>query len=238
MAHSVIDVIGFDGDDTLWHNERLFAAAQDRFVELLSHYHDSQWMRDRLFETEKRNLEHFGYGIKAFALSMIETAVQLTEGRVTRHEVLALVNLAKDMLSADTELLDDVRATVTTLAGQYRLMLITKGDLLDQEAKIRRSGLGGCFRDIEVVSDKRRETYARVLGKHSLPPGRFLMVGNSLRSDVWPVLELGAQAVWVPYELTWEHEAAEEPPPGQAGYHRLAGLRELPALLSRLETSP
>lgn len=229
-----IDVIAFDGDDTLWHNEPLFQAAQDQFVELLAHYHDRAWMRERLYQTEMHNIEHFGYGVKAFALSMIETAVELTEGRVTGQEVAALIDVAKGMLNAETRLLDGAAETVAALAGKYRLMLITKGDLLDQEGKIRRSGLGDCFQDIEVVSGKSREAYEKVLQKHRLAAERFVMVGNSLRSDVWPVLELGGKAVWIPYVLEWAHEAAAEPL-GHVGYYRAESLKELPGLVERID---
>jgi len=228
-----IEVIGFDGDDTLWHNEPLFQAAQDQFVELLAHYHDRAWMREQLYQTEMHNLDHFGYGIKAFALSMIETAVELTEGRVTGQEVRALIEVAKGMLNAETRLLDGAAEAVARLAENYRLMLITKGDLLDQEGKIRRSGLGDCFRDIEVVSGKSREAYEQVLRKHKLSAPRFLMVGNSLRSDIWPVLELGGRAVWIPYAVEWAHEAAEEPA-GREGYYRVTRIDELPELLERI----
>ena len=232
-ANGAFDVIAFDGDDTLWHNEPLFQAAQDQFVELLAHYHDRAWMRERLFETEMHNIEHFGYGVKAFALSMIETAVELTEGRVTGQEVGALISVAKGMLNAETRLLDGVAETIAALADKYRLMLITKGDLLDQEAKIRRSGLGGFFGDIEVVSGKSREAYEKVLSKHGLSRDRFLMVGNSLRSDIWPVLELGGRAVWIPYVMEWAHEAADEPL-NHAGYYRVESLKELPDLVERI----
>lgn len=230
-------VIGFDGDDTLWHNEPLFQAAQDQFVELLAHYHDRAWMRERLYQTEMLNIEHFGYGVKAFALSMIETAVELTEGRVTGQEVAALIDVAKGMLNAETRLLDGAAETVTALAARYRLMLITKGDLLDQEGKIKRSGLGDYFSDIEIVSSKSREAYGKVLQKHGLSAERFVMVGNSLRSDVWPVLDLGGRAVWIPYVMEWAHEAAEEPV-GRPRYSRLTRLSELPALLTALEVIP
>lgn len=232
---SLFDVIAFDADDTLWHNERLYTGAQARFAQLLSQYHDPEWIAERLFQTETQNIVHFGYGIKAFALSMIETAVVLTEGRVSGQDVQAVINLAKEMLSAEIELLDLVDETIARLSTIYPLMVITKGDLLDQESKIRRSGLGAYFRYVEVVSDKTSAAYGRVLQRHAIEPSRFLMVGNSLRSDVLPVLELGGNAIHIPYETTWAHEAAAPPPLGQPGYYALESIGELPELLERLE---
>jgi putative hydrolase of the HAD superfamily len=177
------DIIAFDADDTLWHNEGLFIAAQQKLKHLLAQYHSPEWVEERLFATEMRNLQHFGYGIKAFALSMIETAVELTEGRITGHEVQTIIDAAREMLTAEVELLPHAAETLALLAQHYPLMLITKGDLRDQEAKVARSGLADYFRYVEVVSDKRRETYATLLRRHNFAPERFLMVGNALRSD-------------------------------------------------------
>ena len=229
------DIIAFDADDTLWHNERLYVDAQGRFAQLLSNYHNPEWIGERLYQTETQNIQHFGYGVKAFALSMIETALELTEGRLTGQDVKALIDLAKEMLSAKVELLEHVGETIPQLAASYRLMLITKGDLLDQESKIIRSGMGQYFQHVEVVSQKTRETYERVLKKYSVAPERFLMVGNSLKSDILPILELGGNAVHIPYETTWLHEVASPPAEGQAGYYPLEHMGQLPALLERLE---
>jgi putative hydrolase of the HAD superfamily len=229
------DVIAFDADDTLWHNERLYVNAQARFAQLLSRYHNPEWIGERLYQTETQNIQHFGYGIKAFALSMIETAVELTEGRLNGQDVQALIDLAKEMLSAKVELLEHVAETIPQLAARYRLMVITKGDLLDQETKIARSGLGQYFQQIEIVSQKTRETYERVLKKYSITPEHFLMVGNSLKSDILPILELGGSAVHIPYETTWLHEVASPPDEGQARYYPLDHFGQLPAWLERLE---
>lgn len=231
---SKFDLLAFDADDTLWHNERLYVNAQAQFALLLGHYHDPTWIRERLYQTEIRNIEHFGYGIKAFALSMLETAVELTEGRLNGQDVQVLLDLARGMLSAEVELLPGVGEILPQLAQRYPLMLITKGDLLDQESKLTRSGLWDHFARIEVVSHKNRETYARLLQKHGLSAERFLMVGNSLRSDILPVLELGGSAVHIPYETTWQHEAAEAPT-GQPGFYTLEKISQLSALLGRLE---
>jgi putative hydrolase of the HAD superfamily len=229
------DVIAFDADDTLWHNERLYAAAQDRFVELLARYHEPEWIRARLFETEMRNLQHFGYGIKAFALSMIETAVELTEGRICGEDIQALIDVAKEMLSAGVELLPYVAETIPILAAQHRLIVITKGDLLDQEGKVARSGLAGYFAHVEVVSEKTPASYAALLARLGITAERFVMIGNSLRSDILPVLALGGQAVHIPYALTWAHEVVEPPPAGQPGYYQIEHMGQLPGLLAELE---
>jgi putative hydrolase of the HAD superfamily len=233
MVH--FDAIAFDADDTLWHNERLYLEAQAGLADLLRRYRSPQDVERSLYATESRNMEHYGYGIKAYALSMIETAVELTEGRISGSDVRAIIGLARDMLAAPVELLPQAHEAVSRLARTHRLLLVTKGDPRDQEAKLARSGLGAFFPDPDVVSDKTRLTYERLLGRYTLDPGRFLMVGNSLRSDVLPVLELGGQAVYIPYHTTWQHEAAEPPPPGQPGFHQLDHLGQLPALVDRLE---
>jgi len=231
---SRFDIIAFDADDTLWHNERLYVEAQAKFIELLSQYHKPEWVNERLYQTETQNIQHFGYGIKAFALSMIETAVELTEGRISAKDIQTLIKIAKEMLSAEVELLAHVRETLPQLAKQYPLMVITKGDLLDQETKIMRSDLGEYFQYVEVVSHKTRESYERVLKRYSLAPERFMMIGNSLKSDILPILELGGSAVYIQYETTWLHEIADTPPEGQSGYYLLEHMGQLPALLERL----
>lgn len=230
------DWIGFDADDTLWHNEPLFERAQDRFVELLSPYLEADWVRSRLYETETRNLAHFGYGIKAFALSMIESAAELTEGRITGREILELITLTKDMLASEVELLPGVEATLKALAQGRRLLVITKGDLLDQNSKMERSALSRYFETLEVVSDKTPETYRRILQDRGIRADRFLMVGNSIRSDVLPALEAGAWALHVPYETTWLHEAAE-PPVGHERYLEASSITEIPGILARMESA-
>jgi putative hydrolase of the HAD superfamily len=232
---SPFEVIAFDADDTLWHNERLYVSAQTKFKQLLAHYHSPEWIDERLYQTEMRNLQHFGYGIKAFALSMIETAVELTEGRITGSDIQTIIDSAKAMIAADVELLEYVAETIAGLADRYALMLITKGDLRDQELKIARSGLARHFRHIEIVSDKSRESYERLLQRHAIAPEHFLMVGNSLRSDILPVLALGASAVYIPYRLTWVHETADPPPAEQPGYYEVEHFGLLPALLEGLE---
>jgi putative hydrolase of the HAD superfamily len=234
MAH--FDVIAFDADDTLWHNERLYDQTQAALAALLEGYGiGDQTLAERLFQTESRNIGLFGYGIKSFTLSMIETAVDLTDGRISGQDVLDILNLAKAQLLAPVVLLDHGIETVARLAARYHLMIITKGDLQDQENKLLRSGLSGYFRDIEVVSDKTPQSYTILFKNHALEPGRLIMVGNSLRSDILPVLQVGAWAVYVPYPGTWLHEAAESPAPGTPRFHQLEHLGLLPGLLEMLE---
>ncbi len=228
-------LIGFDADDTLWHNERLYVRAQEQLKTLLGGYLVDEQMDERLYQTEMRNLEHFGYGIKAFALSMIETAIELTGGRISATDIRQIIDNARDMMVADVELLDHVEETLGVLATDHALMLITKGDLRDQERKIARSGLAQQFRYVEIVSDKARDNYNTLLERLSVVPADFLMVGNSLRSDILPVLELGGTAVYIPQELTWVHETAEVPPASQPGFQQIEHLGQLPALVARLE---
>lgn len=231
---SRFDVIAFDADDTLWHNETIYLGVQARFKELLSHYHSPEWIEEQLYQAEMRNLPHFGYGIKAFALSMIETAVELTEGRISGNDIQIIIDAAKEMLAAEVELLEHVAETLAHLASHYTLMVITKGDLRDQEMKFARSGLGAHFRHIEVVSNKRVENYQVILQRYNIAPERFVMVGNSLKSDILPVLALGGNAVYVPYQLTWLHETADPPPTDHPGYYQLEHVGLLPALLEGL----
>jgi putative hydrolase of the HAD superfamily len=232
---SYFDFIAFDADDTLWQNESLYANAQKKFAQLLTRYHNPEWILECLDQTEARNIQHFGYGVKSFALSMIETAVDLTEGCVSGQDIQVIVDLAKEMLNAEIQLLDHVEETIPHLAADHQLIVITKGDLLDQETKVARSGLGRFFQHIEVVSQKTPHDFKQVLKRYSIKPERFLMVGNSLRSDILPVLALGANAVHIPHELTWVHETAKPPPAGTPGFYVLKHLGQLPGLLKKIE---
>jgi len=231
---SLIDVIAFDADDTLWHNEPIYLTTHDKFKELLRQYHNEEWIAPRLNETEIRNLQHFGYGIKGFTLSMIETAIELSEGRVSVNEIQAIIGFGKEMLQAPVELLDGVAETIVQLAESYELMLITKGDLFDQEAKIARSGLGDYFSRIEVVSEKDVDTYKRITAKHGIAPQRFLMVGNSLKSDILPVIAMGGRAVYIPYKTTWVHERVAVTDFEPKKYHELKNISFLPSLLNEI----
>jgi putative hydrolase of the HAD superfamily len=229
------DVVAFDGDDTLWHNESLYQSAQQQLVGVLASYADGETVMAELYRTEMRNLPSYGYGIKSFALSMIETAIRLSDGRVTGGEIGRIIDLAREMLTSGVRLLDHVEHVVQTLAESYPLMLITKGDLRDQRAKLAESGLAGAFRYVEVVTEKDASVYRRLLKRVGVRPERFIMVGNSLRSDVLPVVEVGGLAVYVPYQVTWEHEQVTGAHAVHDGYYELDDLGQLPGLLRRLE---
>jgi putative hydrolase of the HAD superfamily len=232
----MITTIGFDADDTLWHNEAIFEAAHEKYRALLSRWHDAATVDRHLFATEMRNLELYGYGIKSHALSCIETAIELTQGDIRPAEIREIIARAKEMLDHPVELLDGAAEAVRVLAQTRSLWLITKGDLRDQERKLAKSGLAGNFAHSEIVSEKNAETYARILRRQQVRPEHFLMVGNSLKSDILPALELGASAVLIPYPLLWQGERTASAPPGAAGrFFQVASLRDLPALVAGLE---
>jgi putative hydrolase of the HAD superfamily len=230
----VLDAIAFDGDDTLWHSETLFSMTQERFRALLADTVPSDELDARLLATERENVAVYGYGVKGFTLSMIETAIEVTNGKVDAGTIYRILAFAKDQLSHPVELLQGVEPTIEALSGRYRLLLITKGDLFDQESKIARSGLAGRFDVIEVVAEKNPEVYGRVLRRNAIEPARFLMIGNSVRSDVLPVLAVGGQAAYVPYHVTWELEVAD-PPHEHDGYWELDDISQVPALVAKLD---
>lgn len=227
--------LGFDADDTLWHNEGLFSAAHAKFHALLAAHYDSATVDRALYATELRNLPLYGYGAKGFTLSAIETAIELTDGRVSPAELRELIALGRDILAHPVELLDAVPDVLAELAtAGHPMILITKGDLQHQERKITESGLAPHFLATEVVSEKDDATYRRVLARHGIDPTRFLMIGNSLKSDIAPILRLGGLAAHIPYHLTWEHERLATPPEAPGRFFTLASLRELPSLIARL----
>jgi putative hydrolase of the HAD superfamily len=229
----MIDMIAFDADDTLWENETLYSRTQDRFQELLSSYMEPEQVRRKLYETEMVHLPLLGYGIKAFVLSMITTAIEISNGEIKGSEIQRILDFGFEMLQHNVELLDQVEHVLEKLAKNHPLMLVTKGDLLDQEGKLARSGIAHYFQSVEIVSDKTAESYAVILKRSGLQPERFLMVGNSMRSDILPVLELGGKAVYIPHALTWEHEHApiesERP-----GLYQLDHISQLPALVEQI----
>jgi Predicted hydrolase (HAD superfamily) len=229
MQH--IRVIGLDADDTLWHNEVIFERVHERYRALLARYHDAATVDRTLLATETRNLELYGYGVKGFTLSAIETAIELTAGKISADEIRTLLQLGREMLDHPVELLADVAETVPLLAKSHRLLLITKGDLPDQERKLRKSGLASHFSGIEIVSEKDRSTYAGILQRHAIAPAEFLMVGNSLKSDILPVLELGASATHIPYHLLWMLERIDVLPDAPGRFFELKQLREIIPLL-------
>ena len=206
-----LTTIGFDADDTLWQNEQFFRLTERRFAELLADHADPDHLSERLLEAEKRNLGVYGFGIKGFTLSMIETAIEVTRGRVPGEVIERILAAGREMLAHPVETLPHVRETLEALAGDYRLVMITKGDLFDQERKLAQSGLGELFQAVEIVSDKKPTTYERIFSERGDGAGRAMMVGNSLKSDVVPAIEAGGWGVFVPHELTWVLEHVEAP---------------------------
>jgi putative hydrolase of the HAD superfamily len=225
--------IGFDADDTLWHNENIFEQVHARYFALLAHHHDAATVERTLFATEMRNLELYGYGIKGFTLSAIETAIGLTAGRISSEEIAQILALGREMMTHPVEVLPGAEAVLTELAPRYRLLLITKGDLRDQERKVAKSGLAGRFAHIEIVSEKDQGTYDRLLRRHAIDPRRFLMVGNSLKSDIVPVLALGGSGVHIPYRIIWAHEQVAPPADAAGRLFQIASLGELPEVVAR-----
>ncbi len=226
-----LTTVGVDADDTLWHNETIFRLTQDRFAALLSPYADRGDLEARLAATEARNLRLYGYGIKGFTLSMIETAMEFAGDQAVGviREVLAA---GREMLSHPIEPLPGVEATLTLLSERYRLVVITKGDLLDQERKVAASGLGDLFAAVEIVSEKSADTYRTIFSRHGTGAEQAAMIGNSLKSDVLPALEAGAYAAHIPYALTWAHEMAEAPL-GRPRFAELTSISDVPAWLQR-----
>lgn len=230
----MIELVALDADDTLWHNEPLYTSTREQFCSLLERYEPAGVADEKLYEVELRNLEHFGYGVKGFVLSMIETAIELTSGRIESGDVRTIIDWGRRMLSSPVDLLDGVREAVEDLAARYPIILLTKGDLLHQETKLAQSGLGAHFKGIEVVSEKDAAVYRSVMKRYAVPGERFVMVGNSLRSDILPALQAGGHAVYVPYETSWVHERVSEESLADAQFHQISHIRELPALLDRL----
>ena len=223
--------MGLDGDDTLWQNETRFQLTQTALRDLLRRHVPDADVDTHLAEVEMRNLRLYGYGVKAFTLSMIETAIQLTDRRIPAADLEVILGWGQEMLGAPTELLDGVEAALQDLSRRYELLLITMGDLFDQESKLARSGLAEMFKGVDVLSEKNVDAYRAVLRRRQIEPSQFVMVGNSLRSDIAPVVALGARAVHIPYPLTWHHEQVPEDSMPKDGWHRLENISELGALL-------
>ena len=201
-----LKVIAFDADDTLWVNEPYFQEIEQKFCEMMEVYHPRHTVSRELLATEIKNLEHYGYGIKSFILSMIEAAIDISGRTIGLEVVEKIIKYGKEMLHKPIELLDGVEHVLQQLNGQYRLVLATKGDLLDQERKLIKSGLEKYFHHIEILTDKKEGNYRKLIGHLDIRPSEFLMIGNSLKSDVLPVLDLGGFACHIPYHTTWAHE--------------------------------
>jgi putative hydrolase of the HAD superfamily len=228
-----LSAIGFDADDTLWQNEQFYRLTERRLTELLAEHAEPGDISRLLLEAEKRNLAFYGFGIKGFTLSMIETAIEVTEGRVPAAVIQEILASGRELLRHPVETLPHVRETLEQLAGNYRIILITKGDLFDQERKLAQSGLGELFDAVEIVSEKNASTYQRVFSRHGDGPQRSMMVGNSLKSDVVPAIEAGSWGVYVPHDLTWVLEHVEAPVDA-ARYRRVEHLGELMRLIAEI----
>ncbi len=228
-----ITSIGLDADDTLWHSENHFTVTEERFRELLEPWMPGDQIASRLLEREHDNLRIFGYGIKGFTLSMVETAIEVSGGAIDATTINEIIGWGKEMLSHPVELLPGVSDTIESLLSSgYRLVLITKGDLFHQESKIAESGLADHFAGVEILSEKSPAIYRRVLQRHEIEPHDFVMVGNSVRSDVLPVLELGGHGVHIPYSVTWAHEHVE--PDASVAFPVLTSISELPEAVASL----
>ncbi|WP_299751295.1 HAD family hydrolase [uncultured Boseongicola sp.] len=232
----MLTTLCFDADDTLWHNERFFQMTQAHFATLLADYMESDDLADRLLAAEKRNLGRYGFGIKGFVLSMIETALDVTDRQVPGHVIAKIIAAGHDMLAHPIDLLPGVADTLAKLAPKYRLIVITKGDLLDQERKIAQSGLGEAFDGVEIVSDKTRDAYIDIFARHETSPETTLMAGNSMKSDVLPAIAAGAWGVYIPHGVNWKIEAAD-PPDDQEKYREAREFTELPKIIAAIEHS-
>lgn len=224
-----IKVIGFDADDTLWVNETYYRETEEAYAKLLCQYADRETVMRTLFNTEMNNLPKYGYGIKAFVLSMIENGIALSDGKISTKSILSIISLGKEMLEKPIELLPDVKHVLNQLKGKYKLIVATKGDLLDQERKLQRSSLSLYFHHIEIMSDKQVENYKRLLHHLEIEPESFLMIGNSLKSDIMPPLELGCNGIYVPFHTTWEHEKVDKKPVSKRFFEvsKLTGILDL-----------
>lgn len=224
-----ITTVGLDADDTLWHNETIFRLTQDRLREMLADFASHDVTTAKLAEVEKRNLRLYGYGVKGFTLSMIETAMELTGGEPPGRLIADILAAGREMLSEPVEPLPGVDNALAELSDAgYRLVLITKGDLLHQEQKLAASGLGDLFAAVEIVSEKDASTYARVFDRYGTGAAEAVMAGNSVRSDILPAIEAGAWGAYIPYHITWAHEVAETPT-DHPRFRELASIAELPA---------
>lgn len=226
-------MIAFDADDTLWHNERFFHLTQQHFASLLADYTTPDHLGTRLLAAERRNLGRYGFGIKGFTLSMIETALEVTSDKVPGRVIRELVEAGQEMLAHPVELLPHARAAIEALAPDHRIVLITKGDLLDQERKLAASGLGELFDGVEIVSHKTPEIYTQAFARHAVAPENACMVGNSLRSDVLPAIAAGAWGIYVPHDLNWQLEHADHPQ-NTARFREITDLSALPDLILTL----
>ncbi len=228
-----LTTVAFDADDTLWDNERFFQMTQAHFAELLSEYTDHSSLMTRLLEAERRNLGHYGFGIKGFTLSMIETAIDVTDGKVAGKVIAEILEAGREMLRHPVELLPHAKEAVEAAKKTHRILLITKGDLLDQERKLAQSGLGDLFDGVEIVSDKTSRVYHEVFARHGSGAEQGMMVGNSMKSDVLPMINAGGWGVFVPHGIEWELESAEAPT-DTTRFEKLMNLGDLSDLIAQI----
>jgi putative hydrolase of the HAD superfamily len=228
-----LSVIAFDADDTLWVNEPNYRNAEKELERILKNYVDIQSITENLYKIEMKNLSLFGYGAKGFTISMIETAIELSGKKISAKEIQQIINLGKSVMNNPIELLPNVRKVVIQLSQICKLMLLTKGDLFDQESKIARSGLSEFFKYVEIMSEKDEETYTKILKKYSIDHDKFLMIGNSLKSDILPILSIGSKAVHIPYHTTWIHENVEQTDTNPE-YYELSDIIELPDFIDKI----
>jgi putative hydrolase of the HAD superfamily len=232
----VFDLVAFDADDTLWHSETFYYEAQGKFAKLLLAYQpDEEKTLEVLHQAELQNLTSFGYGVKGFVFSMLEAALQISQQALTGRETQRILDLGHWMLSHEISLIEHVAEVVEEIARNHRMIIITKGDLIDQERKFQQSGLVHYFQAIEVVSNKTPEVYRALMERHRVEPQHFLMIGNSLKSDILPVLECGGYGVFVPYSITWAHEVGDPPNEGHERYFEIEHLGKLPELIRQIE---
>ncbi len=227
VAYNNIKVIGFDADDTLWVNETFFREAELEFARLMSPYETANKIDQELFKKEIENLDLYGYGVKSFVLSMVESAIELSNGSVSNQTIEKILNIGKSMINQPVELLDGVEDVLKALSKNYRLILATKGDLLDQERKLEKSGLTDYFHHIEVLSEKKAHNYSKLLNHLDIDPPEFLMIGNSLKSDILPLIDIKAHAIHVPFHTTWAHEQVSEEETNGKAYKTVSSLREI-----------
>nr|WP_316652670.1 HAD family hydrolase [uncultured Gellertiella sp.] len=233
MTSGKLSAIGFDADDTLWQNEHFYRLTERQFTDLLADHAEGEHVSERLLQAEKRNLAHYGFGIKGFTLSMIETAIEITGGRVPASTIADILDIGRTLLSHPVETLPHAREVLEKLRGHYYLVLITKGDLFDQERKLAQSGLGDFFDAIEIVSDKTTSTYRRIFSRVAGGADCAAMIGNSLKSDIVPAIAAGAHGIYVPHALTWAYEHVE-PPRDAPRFHEIADLGQLLPLLEEI----
>lgn len=229
---SKVKVIGFDADDTLWDNEPFYRQTEHKFCMLLKDFMDEETLNHELYKTEIGNLMLYGYGIKAFTLSLIETAIRISNGNVTADIINQIIELGKQQLNEPINLIDDVEKVLSSLEPHYKLIVATKGDLLDQEKKLQKSGLSKYFHHIEIMSDKSENNYSELIKHFDINPNEFLMVGNSLKSDVIPVLNLGGYGAFIPYHTTWQHEYVDENEVKNPRYFKINSLHDLIPIMS------